>query len=745
MNSEPTRTPPATEIPGPPRGWGQRARAWADLPGNPRRALRWGVATLILAGLFLPPVSLLTRLMTWDYTALRPGQDVVVGSNGAPAVFTVSGRAISRASRLRLRRDAGAADRLPPLPPGRTQLSDVYRLDLAGPAPRAGALEMAVAATAGDHPFVDGYGWDGQRWRWLAPEFYGADRLRLAVPLASWVPQYIVAALATEAATQVSAVVPPPPASLPAAMAEVPILDLRAYHLASDDGRVTGKRFALPSRRASVYGVVDNLEGTRVRSDLINNLLIPPQARQRHRQALVELVRRDQLDGLVLDYRGIDVDLQPVYAGFLSRLAQDLHRLGAELVVAVPMPRPVANGWDASPYNWRDLSAAADGLRVALSNDRPLETEAMDSLVRWALGQVERNKLQLGVPALGRDVMAEEVSPISYGEALGRMLDLASADAPGRVDPGTTTTVDLPTVRQAGLARDPATNMWRFNYWDANRREHTVWLNDAAGLRPAFDIAARYRLGQVAVEGASASMDPAVWRMVSGFLANRKAEAPDTSYRLRWELLDAADQVIQQAVQPLEEARFAFRAPDDEGSYRLRVSLVGPNNRVAAIGGEATVQVAPPPPATPVPELAYIVAEPTEPPVVTAAPPRDELGAATRQPVRVGQAAQPKAADFNAVVSFAEGPLRDKPDFTGKVVTDLRVGDRLQVVGATADGGWYQAVHAATGVEGWVRKELVSLQVPLADIQRGLTGSLPGTLVAPPPPEATRPIGSNDR
>jgi hypothetical protein len=739
MNSEAAGTDRPTGI----HALVARVRDWTALPGNSRRALRWAVVGLIVAGLLLPPVSLLTRIRTWDYTALRPGQDVVVGSGDGPAVFALGGRAISRASRLRLRRDNGAAGRLPDLPAGHTRLSDVYRLDVVGPAPRAGALELAVAVTAGDHPFVDGYGWDGQRWRWLAPEFYGADRLRLAVPLASWVPEYIVAALATEAATQVSAVVPPPPASLPAAMAEVPVLEMRAYHLTSDDGRVTGERFALPSRKAAVFGVVDNLEDTRVRSDLVNNLLIPAEARQLHRKELVNLVRRDQLDGLVLDYRGIDVDLQPVYAGFLGRLAQDLHRVGAELVVAVPMPHAVARGWDASPYNWRELSAGADYLRVNLPSDQPLETEAMDGLVRWALGQVERNKLQLGVPALGRDVMAEVVTPIAYSEALGRMLDLASADAPGRVDPGTTATVDLPTVRQAGLARDPATGMWRFNYWDANRREHTVWLHDAAGLRPAFDIAARYRLGQIAVEGASASMDPAVWRMVTGFLANRKAEAPDTSYRLRWELLDAADQVIQQAVQPLEEARFAFRAPDDEGSYRLRVSLVGPNDRVAAIGGIANLLVAPPPPATPVPDVSVIVQEPTEPAVVTAAPPRDEVVAATRAPVRVGESAAPKAADFNAVVSFAEGPLRDKPDFTGKVVTDLRVGDLLQVVGATADGGWYQAVHSATGVEGWVRKELVSLKVPLGDIQRGLIGAVPGTPQVAPPPAATQPIGSS--
>jgi hypothetical protein len=190
--------------------------------------------------------------------------------------------------------------------------------------------------------------------------------------------------------------------------------------------------------------------------------------------------------------------------------------------------------------------------------------------------------------------------------------------------------------------------------------------------------------------------------------------------------------VLQQAVQPLEDAHFRFQAPDVEGDYRLRASLLGPNDRVAAVGPTVVVAVAPPPLPTPIPTIVTVFS-PTQAPVVTAPAPGDEARLATRAPIRIGGTAVPKSVDYNATVTYAEGPLRSEPNFqTSKIVTDLRIGDRLLVIGATPDGGWYRAIHAATGVEGWVRNELVSLEVPLGDILREAT-ALPPPATTPTP------------
>jgi len=687
-------------------------RAWLEQPGNPRRLARVLLPVLVAAGLLLPPVSLWTRLTTLDYVVVRPGGDVSVPSDLPGASLDVRRLAVYRTTRMRLRTSGAPPAGVGALPAGHELESPFFRLDIRGPVPREAWLAVPIDVGADEHAFVDPYGWDGVRWRWLAPQFSASDRVQVYLPLGQFVPQVVVVTRATASATEVSAALLPPPAVAPAAVAELPILEMRAYHLARDDGEVAGGAFPLPTRDARRYGVFDNLEGDRLRTDLVNNVLILPASRQRHRQAILAAARRDDLDGVVLDYRGIAGDLQPTYVAFVRRLAADLHRSGIELVVTVPMPRRTSSAWDASPYSWRELADAADGLRVALPNDAPLEISATDSLVRWALRSVERRRLQLAVPVRGRDVLEGEVVPIGYGEALSRILDMARSDAPDRLSPGTAATVELPTLREAKLGRDPATGMWRFFYWDASRRPHTVWLNDAAGLAPAFEVAVRYRLGRLALDGVEAGLDPSLWRMVTTFLAEGRVAPPDVRYRLRWQLIDAGGQVVQQADQPLDQASFEFRGPRELGEYRLAVNLVTADEQLAAVGGAAVVRIAPPPPPTPEPTVRTITVGPTPETVVTAPPPADEARLA-RVPVPISSRPAGTAAvpDHDAEVSFAKAELRAGPSVTAPIVSGLRTGDRLSVEGQSADGEWLSVVVIATGIQGWVHASLVTLRI----------------------------------
>jgi hypothetical protein len=552
------------------------------------------------------------------------------------------------------------------------------------------------------------------------------------LPLSTFAPRLVALTLAESGSTEVSAILLPPPASIPAAVAELPILELRAFQLTTDDGSVDTQPFPPPSRRAAIYGVLDNLDGERVRSDLVNNILILPEARLRHRAAIVDLVRRNGLAGIVLDYRAVAGDLQPECVGLVSRLMTDLAAVGADLVVTVPMPRRAGEGWDPSPYAWRELAATGAALRVALPDGTPLETSTLDSLVRWALANVERRRLQLGLPVWGRDIVEGRATAIGYGEALARILDMVASDAPARIAPDSAVAVELPTVSAAELGRDENTGMWRFHYWDVDRRQHTVWLNDAAGLAPAFDIAARYRLGRLALDGVTAGLDPSLWQMVRGYIETGKATPPEVQYRLQWQLVGEDGRTAQQALQPLGSSTFEFRAPANEGTYRLSVNLVTADDTVAALGRAQEVHVAPPPPPAPTATPFIIVIRNTPETVVTAAPPVDEM-TIRREPVRIGPrvaTAPANASEPLAEVAVATGPLREGPSLSSAKVSDLRLGDRLLVEGRTPDERWLRARVAGTGVAGWVQSDLVELEVPLTEITVLVT-------VAPPTPAGT--------
>lgn len=697
------------EVPPSPVAWVARARAWLAAPERRQGVTVALFAALVLAGLLLPPVSLVTRLTAIGYTAVRAGTQTAVRSEEGGASLEIDRLALQRSTRARVWfRDDDAADLREALPTGREPVSAVVGIDFKGPVPRRAWLSVPLSVRESDRPYIDPYAWDGQRWRWLAPQFTTGDRVRIQLPLDTFVPEWVVVTRATESATELSATLLPPPATVPAAVAELPILESRAYRLSADDGTIEGEAMPLPSREARRYGVVSNLDGPRVRTDLVNNMLIRPSSRQRNREAIVEIVRRDELDGIVLDYRGIAGDLQPEYVDFVRRLADDLHRRRAELVVMVPMPSPAVDSWDPGSVPWQELGAAADGVRLALPSGVPLDLEALDSLVQWALRHVERARLQLALPVQGRDLVEGEVRAISFGEALGEILDMARSDVPARIGPGESRLVELPTLRASELGRDPDTGMWRFYYWDGNRRQHTVWLNDASGLHSAFEIAARYRLGRLAMDGVEAGLDPAVWDLARQFLAGAEVEPRELSYRLQWRLTDGDGRIVQEAIQPLGEASFAIRAPRTPGDYHLGVNLVSESGDVVALGATARVAVAPAPPPTPKPTELLIYLAPTPMPFVTAPAPPDEL-VRQRTPVRITQAAATLTPNpLGARLAAAAAQLRAGPDVSSEKLSDLRAGDVLTILGRNGDGSWLRVRVTATGVEGWVLSELLA-------------------------------------
>jgi hypothetical protein len=689
-----------------------RLASWSR-PEALGRSGRWLLPLLLLLGLLLPPVSLLSWLRSWTYARVRPGVELRVPVRGDTGAHLLLRRnTVLRTARLAV----FASDDLPsgtaPLPGNPALLGAVFRLDIRGPLPQEARLVTVLNIGEGDQPFVDPFGWDGQRWHWLPVRFTAANLAEVYLPLAEHDIRYVAITEAPDAATSVAASLLPPPAPVPAAIASLPILELPAYTLKRDDGSLASRRMSLPSRRAARFGVIDNREGERRRSDLATNVLVQQGARLRMRQAIVAAVRHDDLRGVVMDFQGLPPHVQGVYADWLGRLRQDLEAVGAELIVAVPMPRPTATGWDSSPLDWRTLGRAADGLRILLPNDAPLATDTLDAMIRWALQSVERRKLQLAVPVEGRDEVEGDVHAIGYSQALGLILDLAAADLPERVDPGQEVNVDLPTLRAAEFGRDPDTGMWRFYHWDANRRQHTVWLNDAGGLAPAFEIARRYRMDRIALSGVAAGLDPAVWTMVKGFIADGSVVAPLPDYSLQWTLLDADGRIALQALRPMGTAGFAFTAPRAEGRYRLTVSLTAEEGRVAALGRAAQLSIAPPPPPTPTATPRIFTIEATAAPVETAPPPADELR--RRTPITAGDV-QSRATfvdQVDAVVSFREATLRAGPATSAEIKSGLKVGDQLQVLGQTTDGRWLSVRQLGTGLEGWILSDLLDIRIP---------------------------------
>jgi hypothetical protein len=257
--------------------------------------------------------------------------------------------------------------------------------------------------------------------------------------------------------------------------------------------------------------------------------------------------------------------------------------------------------------------------------------------------------------------------------------------------------------------------MWRFYAWDDMRQKHTVWLNDALGLRPAFQIAARYRLGRLALHGIEAGLDPALWPMIRAFQRSGEAPAVEEDYQLAWQLTDQEGRVVREAQQPLNVAEFRFRAPDIEGSYELKVNLVTSAGGLVAPGPARPVTIGPPLPPPPTPTAPVFFLDPTPESAATRPPPPDERSI-DREPVRAdvdtslvtGMGTEQPS---DAIVSMPEAVLRAGPGVQHEVVSSARQGELLAVLGRSSNQRWYQVRMEATGVIGWIRDEFVDLTI----------------------------------
>ena len=107
---------------------------------------------------------------------------------------------------------------------------------------------------------------------------------------------------------------------------------------------------------------------------------------------------RNAYPGIDVDYRGISPDLRDDYTQFITELAAALHQNQKQLSVRFELPAQVsADTWDTGVYDWVAIGAVADMVKVPVPEDVHAYEPGgqMDSMLSWAVGQVNRYKIQL--------------------------------------------------------------------------------------------------------------------------------------------------------------------------------------------------------------------------------------------------------------------------------------------------------------------------------------------------------------
>ena len=448
------------------------------------------IPLLIIAVLLLPPISAATRIADLGTSPISETGGVIADPDGTQVVFMPGTVAqpfratISSVPRVSFLEGSAGKDLLEAakfIPPALVAKSPYYALKLHGEAPSQSTWTMPIPNDSEPYETLDVYTWEpqSQSWQWLPHNIIREDDLiestSNAVPLSAMVMQTnpnpaLVAADAAQAKDL--------PAESQGALAQVQPTGL---YLGSD-GAIDGAVDATFDQATGAYAVmpvIRNYEGPIVRSDLLANMLVDnaqrvkaaapsrdagdPQLRRpdralrsagqyagghaqraAHIDNLVNLAVGNNYKGVDIDYRGLDKNLRGEFNQFIKELAEKLDAQGKDLSVRVePAVQVAEDRWETGPYDWQTLGLLADTVKIPAPQDPNayVPDGPLDALMRYAVGQINRSKLQVILGGRSMEQAGNYLLAKNYTDALQPLLGRVACRPDGRragqaVEPG---------------------------------------------------------------------------------------------------------------------------------------------------------------------------------------------------------------------------------------------------------------------------------------------------------------------
>jgi spore germination protein YaaH len=630
---------------------------------------------LLLAGALLPPVSLIERIQNYGYTPLTSAQPahshpdgltVSVDAGAADGSFNVRLGALPRQDFVDGRAGSDWETARAALPAWATLKSPIYTVAARGPVPEQVLYTFAIPNEAEPYNRLDVLAWDGKDWSWL-PSRIDPQSLTLVTDLGR-VPAALAIVHAETAAAEpvMAADLAGGGAARPMRVADTSFLNVVAATglQLGPNGTLDGEPVR-PEATTPAFAVVRNYtDPAQPDSDSLFVLLGNPQMQIDHVAALLNRLEGSGYAGLVLDYRGVDPAQREGFTGLATLLAGELHSRGLQMAVVVEPAAAGDGAYQGGGYDWRALGAAADILEVALPAD-PLAygpDGPVARLLDWAVGEVDRRKLQLGVSTLSVDWLGDDqYRLVGYADALAPLGEVVLAGEPDgtstvEVHIGTPITVSLNTSATAPVFDEDAQTT-RYSYVDAEGQVHTVWFGTARLLANRIRFVTGLNLRGVTTydllaEGSDRELVAGYGEVLAGVSAVA-ANAPE----LTWQVNDAAGALLLEATASFEQPDFSWQAPETPGAYVIEGKVSGgPGAELGAVRVEVaagptitptdtltptpTYTATPKPTPTPCPPP-FCTPTPTRTPTATRAPTNTPGPTNTAGPTNTRQAPPP--------------------------------------------------------------------------------------------------------
>jgi len=253
----------------------------------------------------------------------------------------------------------------------------------------------------------------------------------------------------------------------------------------------------------------------------------------------------------------------------------------------------------------------------------------MESLLDWAVGEVNRYKIQPVISTYSLERVGDTTTSAPYIETLAPLVQIAIEAEDPAIDPGDKVVLALDTLEESGgLNFDQATQTYWFNYTDEGGKQCTVWLGSAECIAHKLELIAQYNLRGVTVANLlDQGNDERVWEVLHQF---RELTVPsvESRFALIWTVKDATGK-LSKTMKPLSDPRYVWTA-GEPGDYTFAAAISTDGGRTVSRRGGTSLRVleptpTPTPPPTPIP-TPTLAPKPTSPPKVAAPAPLQGLG-----------------------------------------------------------------------------------------------------------------------
>ena len=627
------------------------------------------IPLLILGALVLPPISLINRVWSIGYDGISRDGGVIQDPDGTQITFLPEG--VKRSFRVKLDAvprsmflEGSAGNNLltaaESIPPNLVVKSPFYRVRIQGTNPERVMLLVPIPNEAEPYNTLDLYSWNGESWEWLPNrKILTEDVIEAEL---NHLPESIVVmqthAIHPNVSTDLAA-----GATLPDTVKDTLVEINPQGLLLESDGRIVGEVNELPAELANApFSVIPTIRNwaseTAIRSDLIDNLLIDNVAREQHVNDIAELVQARAFEGIDIDYRGINPDLKEEYTALLTELREALPP-NKQLSVRVELPQQIsADSWETGAYDWEAIGRIANVVKVPTSPDPKayIVGGPMEEMLNWAVGQINRYKIQLLLRTNSTEQVNGITQDITYQQALDPIGSVQLVGDTNVVVPGQEINFTLAgRPASTGVQFDSASGTYSFAYLDDNNVQHTVYLENAASIARKLQFVAQYNLRGVAIQNLlGEENDARIWEVVRKFL-DLVIPPVESEYSVVWRVYNEEGGVIAEEIVDLSNPTYKWQAPEAGGSYEVGAAISSgqdttgavPRGEVALLVATLTPVPSPTPLPTPTPEAtATPTPEPT--PVPQEAAPAQEAPAQEAQPAApvVAPAAAPANVPF---------------------------------------------------------------------------------------------------